>query len=207
MARASDGVVMPIIELPSWAVPNAASPSFMDFGGILRPSTGAGVLRIDRLGSRYKVNFGFPPFTDPNHGRIIVSRLIRAKRAGLRVEYPLFCPQPLQNGVVDGVGQSGTTLNVRGLFRSSVIREGFWINVVRSTGQHFLHNVAGSVVVGDDGRAALPLSEMLRWPFADGDLVKFSKPMIEGIVDGDEQAWNLSVEHFTGLEFTVEEAG
>lgn len=198
---------MAVIDLPPWAVPNGATPSFMDFGAILRPSTGAGLLRVDRLGSRYKVKLSFPPFTDQAQGGVIVSRLIRAKRMGLRAEFPLVRPQPLQDAVVDGAGQAGTTLRVRGLFRGQVIREGFWISVVRASGQHYLHNVAGEVVVDADGRAALPLSEMLRWPFADGDPVKIVRPMIEGIVDGDEQAWSLSIEHFVGIEFTIEEAG
>jgi hypothetical protein len=198
---------MAVIDLPPWAVPNGASPSFLDFGGVLRPSTGAGLLRVDRLGSRYKVKLSFPPFTDQAQGRIIVSRLIRAKRMGLRTEYPLVCPQPLQDGVVDGAGQAGTTLRIRGLYRGTLVREGFWISVVRASGQHFLHNVAGEVEADADGRLALPLSEMLRWPFADGDQVKLVRPMIEGIVDGDEQAWSLSIEHFVGIEFTVEEAG
>lgn len=74
---------MAVIDLPPWAVPNGASPSFLDFGGVLRPSTGAGLLRVDRLGSRYKAKLSFPPFTDQAQGRIIVSRLIRAKRMGL----------------------------------------------------------------------------------------------------------------------------
>jgi hypothetical protein len=197
---------MAIIDLPAWAVPNAASPSFLDFGSVLRPSTGAELLRVDRLGSRYKVRLSFPPFDDLAQGRIIVSRLIRAKRMGIRTEYPLMCPQPLQDAVVDGAGQAGTTLRIRGIAAGMVVREGFWLSIVRSTGQHFLHNVAGEVVIDAGGRAALPLSEMLRRPFGDGDRVKLVQPMIEGLVDGDEQAWSLSVEHHVGIEFTVEEA-
>jgi hypothetical protein len=198
---------MGVIDLPPWAVPNGATPSFLDFGSILRPSTGAGLLRVDRLGSRYKVKLSFPPFTEQAQGRIIVSRLIRAKRMGLRTEFPLVCPQPLQDALVDGAGQAGTTLRVRGLFPGQVVREGFWVSIVRASGQHYLHNIAAEVVVDATGRAAFALSEMLRWPFADGDRVKIVKPMIEGIVDGDEQAWSLSIEHFIGIEFTVEEAG
>ncbi|WP_231372511.1 hypothetical protein [Sphingomonas melonis] len=147
----------------------------------------------------------FPPFDDVAQGRIIVSRLIRAKRMGLRTEYPLVCPQPLQDAIVDGAGQAGTSLAVRGLSAGMAVREGFWLSVVRSTGQHFLHNVAGEVIADDNGRALLPLSEMLRRPFGDGDRVKLVKPMIEGIVDGDAQAWSLSVEHHVSIEFTVEE--
>lgn len=197
---------MAVIELPEWAVPNGATPALIDFGGVLRPSTGGGLLRVDRQGARYKAGLTFPPFDDPAHGRIIVSRLIRAKRMGLRVEFPLLSPQPCEDAVVDGVGQAGTSLKIRGLFPGRVVREGFWLNAVRGDGQHFLHNVAGEVLADTAGKATLPLSEMLRWPFADGDKVKLVRPMIEGIVDGDEQAWAISVERFVSIEFTVEEA-
>ena len=134
---------MAVIELPNWAIPNSASPAFMDFGAVLRPSTGASLLRVDRLGSRYRLTLGFPPFNDPNRGRVIVSRLIRAKRMGLRVAIPLLAPQPIEDALVDGAAQAGTTLNVRGLAPRRAIREGFWLSVEKADGQHFLHNIAG----------------------------------------------------------------
>ena len=197
---------MAVIELPDWAVPNSATPALIDFGGVLRPSTGGALLRVDRQGSRYKAAMTFPPFVEAAQGRIIVSRLIRAKRMGLRVEFPLVDAQPSEDAVVDGAGQAGTSLTIRGLFPGRVVREGFWLNVVREDGQHFLHNVAGQALADAAGKATLPLSEMLRWPFADGDKVKLVRPMIEGIVDGNEQAWAISVEKFVSIEFTVEEA-
>lgn len=197
---------MAVIELPDWAVPNGATPALIDFGGVLRPSTGGALLRVDRQGSRYKAGLTFPPFDDPAHGRVIVSRLIRAKRLGLRVEWPLLAPQEIEDAVVDGAGQAGTSIAIRGLTPRRVVREGFWLSLVRADGQHFLHNAAGQVLADAAGRANLRLSEMLRWPFADGDKVKLVRPMIEGIVDGDEQAWAISVEKFVSIEFTVEEA-
>jgi hypothetical protein len=197
---------MAVIELPEWAVPNSATPALIDFGGVLRPSTGGALLRVDRQGSRYKAALTFPPFDDPAHGRVIVSRLIRAKRMGLRVEFPLLASQECEDAVVDGAGQAGTALMIRGLFPRRVVREGFWLSVVRADGQHFLHNVAGQAMADAAGKATLQLSEMLRWPFADGNKVNLVRPMIEGIVDGDEQAWAISVEKFVSIEFTVEEA-
>lgn len=194
------------IELPGWAVPSGASPALLDWGGVLRPSSGAALLRVDRLGARYRIALSFPPFDEPERGRVIVSRLIRAKRMGIRVEFPLLAPQLLQDGVVDGTGQSGTTLRIRGLAPRMTVREGYWLSVVRADGQHFLHNVAGEVTADGTGRLALPLSEMLRWPFADGARVCLVRPMIEGIIDGSEQAWSVSVDQNVDIEFTIEEA-
>jgi hypothetical protein len=197
---------MPVVELPAWASPNGLSPSLIDYGAILRPSTGAAVQRVDRLGSRYKAAFTFPPFTDSAQARVIVSRLIRGKRMGLRVALPLVAPQPLGPASVDGAGQAGTTLAVRGLLPGALMREGYWLSVVRADGQCFLHNVAAQSIADADGRASLVLSEMLRWPFPDAARVELARPVIEGFVDGDEQAWSMSVERFVSIEFTVEEA-
>lgn len=197
---------MAVVELPTWAVPNGAKPALRDFGTVLRPSTGAALLRVDRLGSRYRAALSFPPFVDADRGRIIVSRLIRAKRLGLRTEFPLLEPQQIEDAIVDGGSQSGTSLKVRGLTPGRAIREGYWLSVQRPDGQHFLHNVAGGVLADATGRAILPLSEMLRWPFEDGCRVNLVRPMIEGLVDGDEQAWSISVERFVNIEFLVEEA-
>jgi len=194
-----------VIVLPPWAVPNGAGPAFVDSGAVLRGPGGV-ALRVDRLGSHYRVGYRFPPFGDPDQARVVVSRLIRAKRKGLRVEYPLSAPQRITDAVVDGAGQAGTALRVRGLYRGSVVREGWWLSVERADGQHFLHNVAGQAIADQTGRATLALSEMLRWPFADGARVHLVRPMIQGLVDGSEQAWAVSVEGDVEIEFTVEEA-
>lgn len=195
-----------MIELPPWAIPNGASPALLDFGGVLRPDLGGPLQRVDRQGSRYRVALTFPVFSDPGHARVVVSRLVRAKRMGLRCEFPLVERQPLVDGLVSGGGQSGTTLLVRGLTPGAVVREGFWMSIEAANGQHYLHNTAGEVIVDADGRAALPLSEMLRAPFVDGARVHLVRPMIEGLVDGSEQAWQVSVENYVSIEVTIEEA-
>lgn len=197
---------MAVIELPAWAIPNGADAALIDFGGTLRPALGGPLLRINRQGSRYRATLTFPPFTDQQQGRIVVSRLIRAKQRGLRVPFPLTCPQPFSDGLVDGAGQAGMTVRLRGLTPRAAIREGYWISLVRADGQHYLHNVGGEVVVDASGRASVPLSEMLRFPFADGSTAKLVRPMIEGLIDGSEQAWRMSVESYVGIEITVEEA-
>ena len=71
--------------------------------------------------------------------------------------------------------------------------------------QHYLHNVAGGVIADANGHAVLPLSEMLRAPFADGAKVHLAKPMIEGTLVGDEMAWEVSLAHHALLSFEIRE--
>ena len=196
-----------MIEFPAFAVPNAATPALLDFGGTLRPALGGPLQRVNRQGSRFQVAMSFPPFVGEQEGRIVLARLLRAKLEGGRVEYPLPSPQPVAGSpVVDGAGQAGSVLNVRGIFPQSAIREGWWLSIEDTTGQHYLHNIAGGVIADAAGKAAVPVTPMLRAPFADGCKVHLARPMIEGLIDGDTLGWSISVENYLGIAFTIEEA-
>ena len=195
-----------MIELPAGVVPNAIAPALMDFGATQEPSSGAETLRIDRPGNRYRVQMSLPPQRMAGHGRVIVSRMIRAKREGLRVPFHLVGVNQGIPGapVVDGAGQKGMSIALRGLSPHYAAKEGYWLSIVDGE-QHYLHNVAGTVIAGADGRAVLPLSEMLRAPFADGAKVHLARPMIEGMLAGDEQQWEYSLAYNVAIQFEIRE--
>ncbi|WP_230769535.1 hypothetical protein [Sphingomonas sp. Leaf4] len=196
-----------MIELPRHPSPNAATSTFVDRGGVLR---GATALRVNRGGNHYKIAVTYPPLDDEDKARVFVSRLIRAKRQGLRMPYPLLGVDQGRCGwgiVVDGAGQGGNTLKVRGLPRGGVVREGFWMSIEDAGGQHYLHNVGGEVVADAAGKATLSVADtLLRRPFADGCRVHIARPMIGGLVEGDEVSWQLAVDLNTSIEFVIEEA-
>lgn len=191
-----------MIDLPAGVVPTAATAALVDAGGVMRSPLNTAALRVNRLGSHYRVALSFPRIDDPALARVVVSRLIRAQQEGLRTWFPTHDDQPVSGTVVvDGGGQSGKALAIRGLQRQTTIREGWWLSAVDARGRAYLHNVAGGVMAGGDGRVTLPLSEGLRAPFADGAAVRLVSPPIEGIVDGDAREWSVDVER--GLDFTV----
>lgn len=196
-----------MLTLPSTPAPNGATPALVDRGGVLR---GASALRVNRLGSHYRIAVTYPPLNDADLARVFVSRLIRAKREGLRLNYPLLDvdQSACGNGViVDGAGQTGAALKVRGLPAGVTVCEGFWLSVQSTSGQHYLHNSGSNAVAGSDGRATINVGDtMLRRAFADGAHVHLTQPLIEGLVDGSEFAWGLSVDRNTAIEFTIEEA-
>ncbi|MBM3927311.1 MAG: hypothetical protein FJ335_02475 [Sphingomonadales bacterium] len=109
--------------------------------------------------------------------------------------------------VVDGAGQAGETLSVRGLSPRTAVREGYWASIEDADGQHYLHNIGAGVMADADGKAVLDVSDtMLRRPFADGARVHLNVPMIEGVITGDDVAWRLAIDHNTAIEFEIEEA-
>jgi hypothetical protein len=196
-----------VIELPAGVVPVTASAALVDAGGVMRSPLNTAALRVNRLGSHYRVALTFPRIDDPALARVIVSRLIRAQQEGLRTWFPTPEDQPVAGDVVvDGGGQSGKAIAVRGLYRQTAIREGWWLSIVDALGRSYLHNIAGGVAADGNGRAVLPLSEGLRAPFADGAAVRLVSPPIEGIVEGDAREWSIDVERGVDFTVTIEEA-
>lgn len=191
-----------MIELPKWARRGSAHPRFIDMGFTQR---GISVSeRINRKGSRYALDCTMGPFY-PEQAREMVSRLIRGKQEGIRVPFPLLHSQGTPGlAVVDGAVSTGRVLNLRNVTVGYPCKSGFWLSIEKE-GQHFLHNVSGAGRADDSGNLQITLNEMIRAYFADGAAVHLAKPMIEGLVDGDEWEWQYSVDRCVPIRFSIEE--
>ncbi|MEW4469000.1 hypothetical protein AB1K62_14330 [Parasphingorhabdus sp. JC815] len=191
-----------MIELPDFARIGSATPMFVDAGFTQR---GIGSLsRIDRKGSRYKMACSYGPFY-PENGRVMVSKLIAGKSEGVRIPFPLLVSQGSPGSpLVSGSHITGKTLNIKGLTPGYVCKDGFWLSLVKS-GRHFLHNVKTGGTASGSGTLSVVLNEMLRDSFVNNSVVHLAEPMVEGLVDGSEWQWSLSVDRVTPIQFTIEE--
>jgi hypothetical protein len=196
---------MAVVDLPNSPAPNSAQFSIVGSGGVQRGATGGASQIINRLGDHYKLAVTFPPLPNNDTGRKFVAGVVRARRLGLRMEFPLAGIDQGSPGapVVDGAGQSGTSLNVRGLVAGYVCGQGFWLSIVKD-GQHYLHNAYVQRVAGANGKATLGIEPPLRVPFPDGAAINLAQPMIEGYIDLG--SWDVSLAHHVGLGFTIEES-
>lgn len=194
-----------MIELPADPSPREVVPALRDFGLTIEPSTGAAASRVERKGSRFRAQVTYPPMT-PDDAEVFVSRLLRGKRLGVRIPMPLIRPQGSPGSpVVDGAGQSGFTLAVRGLSPGYTVKEGYWLSIEDSTGQHYLHKTAGAVMADASGDAEIEIEPALRKAFADGDTIHLAVPMIEGLVQGNEWEWTIPVEKLVVVQFGLAE--
>lgn len=194
-----------MITLPDLPAPNGVEPSLIDYGVNLRAALGGGTVRVNRPGNRFRLNVTFPLMT-PEVARVFVSRLIRAKQEGLRLPYPLLSETQGSPGspVVNGAGQSGTAIALRGLTAGYAFAEGSWLSIVGG-GQHYLHNVTNAVTANGSGLATVSIAPALRFPFPDGAVVHIAQPMVDGFVDGESADWTIRVDHLVQLGFTIEE--
>lgn len=200
-----------MILLPAYPAPRSAVPRELDFGGFLEAPGGAETQRANHPGNRYATTFEMPVMENAKTGRIWVNRLIKGKKVGARIPYPLLDFDPgapnMPDGspiVVDGEGQSGVMLAVQNVWPGYAFLEGQPISLEIS-GQHFLDFVAEPTTAGADGKATIQLTNMLRKPPVAGSVLHVATPMMEGFVMGDEFSWQIAVERFFSISFEIRE--
>ena len=179
------------ILLPSRPGPKAEKPRLIDFGGQLKPALGGPVQTILRLGTRHGIDITLPNMWAEPTGRVWSSRLRQAKiygalwhwrQDGLAIGLP-GAP------VVDGGGQAGSAIALRGFRPGYAVREGQAFSLV-SAGRRYLHFAGAPGVADGAGRLALGIFPMLRVIPADGDLCEFAQPIMQGSLSGNEASWD-----------------
>lgn len=200
-----------MIELPEWPGPRSVTPREMDFGGFLEAPGGAETQRANHPGNRYAATFEMPILENAKEGRIWVNRLLKGKKVGARIAYPLLDFDPgtpnRPDGspiIVDGAGQSGVMLAVQNIWPGYAFVEGQPISLEIS-GQHYLDFVAEPAVVAANGKVTIQLTNMLRKPLVVGSILHVAKPMMEGFVMGDAFSWEIALERYFNISFEIRE--
>ncbi|PVM90659.1 hypothetical protein [Caulobacter endophyticus] len=105
---------------------------------------------------------------------------------------------------VDGAGQTGARLAVKGLTPGSTV-PGFAFFSFTVSGESFLYCTSGEALVDANGRALLPISPMIRVRPADGAALNFADPQIQGKLETGNVEWSLVRLKHTGVSFMITE--
>ncbi len=196
------------VELPQVRLPKSAVPKLVDYGATLTAVQGGASQRLNRLGNRFALTIVYPRLRPEPDGRILAQRVRQAVTEGA-----LFAvPQPgvdlgmPGNPVVNGGGQAGAMLEIRGFVPGYTVREGQFFSILHG-GRRYLHTAGAEVIADGSGWARLAVTPMLRISPANGAICEFAKPYIEGFIDGRTAA---SIEHTIAKamvpEITITEA-
>lgn len=197
---------MPII-LPSSPLPRALGHQLVSSRFDQTPVFAGNESRTTRLGSRWALRFTLPTltcaqareWTDLEDEASTV--VLGIPQLGLTIGTP-------GTPVVDGGGQLGNTLNVRGCSADYSMVKGQWLTVITAS-QRYLYQTRDACQADGSGDIAIPVRPLLRVSPADGDTVEIAAPKIEGFVrDLPSNAFEAnSAGHVTGLQFTIRERG
>lgn len=191
---------MASILLPATPGLSAAKIRLLDWGGKLTPWGGGVTQNLLRLGTRSGVEYKLPRMRSEPDGRIWGMKLREAKLSGVIVPFIQdgFVPGSTGAPVVNGTGQSGSTLQIKGLLPQYKFRYGQAFSLFHG-GRRYLHFARAVLAADAAGTINLPIFPMLRIIPDDGDVLEVAKPMIEGSLSGNEVAWDVGLEPFVDL--------
>ncbi|MDB5422327.1 MAG: hypothetical protein JWR59_2274 [Brevundimonas sp.] len=194
---------MAALILPTYPGPSSMTPRPITARNELRPAYGGPVTRTNRPGTRWAWDCDWPPMTYVESLEFddILSEtdtiVMDILQPGLDTGSP-GAPQ------VNGAGQLGTTLNLKGVTPGYVFRKGQWLSVAIN-GQWFAYKSSGAATAAAGGLLAVPLRTMIRLPAANSAVVKIAQPVAEGFVSVDPGSMQIDVDGFVRLKFTLEE--
>lgn len=193
------------VPLPDGVSAIAGTPRFIDAGFTMR-GHGGDALRVDRAGSRWAFEMTLPKMS-PDQADAVIAVLLRAKSEGLEMEVPLLGRKQGIPGapVVDGAGQTGTTIALRGLNPGYACKTGYWLTLVDADGQKYLHKCVIGAVADVAGDLSIQIEPPIWGVFADGDEVLLAKPVVQGSYESDLTYGMEPGELVDGLTFQIEE--
>lgn len=170
-----------------------------------RTALGSGLQRVTRLGSRWEMTFQLTLMT---HAASLDWSDLEAEgeTVSLRIPQPGLSTGSPGSPVVDGGGQTGNTLNLRGLSADYTVAKGQWLSV-STGGLLYLYRARAAASADGLGDIAIPIRPLIRAAHADGDAVELANPMIEGFVrDLPANAFDINTAtHVGNIRFTIEE--
>ena len=136
---------MAVLTLPTTPAPAGMSPQLLTNKNQLVSALGSDEIERQRKGSRYALTFRMPPMT---YVTSMAWDDLNAEGATvlMRVFQPGFDTGSPGAPLVNGSGQSGTTLSVKGMTNGYVVRKGQFLSVV-TDGRRFLYRAAANVTV------------------------------------------------------------
>lgn len=176
------------------------------FSGNQEGVLGGADLQIPRMGDRFAVDVSTSQLRQDAQSRQLVAALMEATTADAKITLRLPNTPALirGNGVVHGSGQTGSTLQVRGMIPNVVLHWGVFFSIVHA-GIHHVHMIRAQTVVDPSGRATVPIWPMLRFISVDDQACHFSDPMIEGQLVGFDKGAGFERNRTKPLAFTIQE--
>lgn len=193
------------IALPTSPRAASATPRLVSNVAQSDPIIGGVVQRKVRLGTRWAVEMTLPPMRYAN-AMAWLADLARSEAEEVLAPWP----QPAEvvgvigAPVVNGGGQSGAALAVRGAAAGYAFKKGLFFSLVEG-GRRYLHQVSAAVTANGAGAATLQVTPMLRVSPSDGAVLEFAEPKIQGWAQVSP-SWNMDVATNIGLSITITEA-
>lgn len=166
---------------------------------------------LELPGARWEFTMTWPTLS-PDDRRELSAFLARLRgRAGRFTYGPFWSPRRAVGGgspVINGAGQSGTTLSTSGWAASAqAMRAGDWLSYLDTAGRQRLHQVVADATASASGVAALVISPPIRRAGANGAVIEISAPVgVFMLTDDNAPSINIRAPSLGQITMTIREA-
>lgn len=184
----------------------SAEPSIVSSSIDQRSATGSNRQKGMRKGSHYSYEFVLEPM---DHTEALTWLDLRNEADTVVMEIPQMGFEIGTPGttLVNGSGQAGASLAIKGFTPGYVVRKGQAFSHTGSDGVIRLYIAASAVTANGSGLATVPLETMLNWPPVNNDVVSFSDVKIEGFAAVEKGSFLQDGNGWHTVRFTIEEIG
>lgn len=193
---------MPLI-LPTDPRPSTMTPRPISARNESRPAYGGPVGRNLRPGTRWAWDIELPPMSY-EESLAFDDLLSEDETIVMDILQPGLDTGEPGSPLVDGGGQSGRTLVLKGLTAGYTLKKGQWLSVI-SGGQRYAYKASAAATAGSGGAMSAPLRTMIRAPLANNAVVEIVQPKAEGWPTVDTDSLTVGVDGLVTLRFTLEE--
>lgn len=172
---------------------------------VLRPAFGGPRLPLSRKGDHWAIDVDVGGL-HPDCAAALVADLVQGDGETLHLALPKMGTDAVLavNPVVFGGGQAGSILTAGNLPVAYPVRKGRFFSLV-SGGRRYVHIIVAPSIANGSGITDLAIWPMLRVSPANGDVIEFIAPRIEGFVE-DGGAFETGILPIgTPKAFTIEE--
>ncbi len=192
------------ITLPTDPAPRMVTPRLITARSEIRPAFGGSIQRRERMGSRWAFDFVLPPMSAALNLDWI-NLLAEADTCIMNIpEIGITVGSP-GTPLVNGAGQSGSSLIVDGLTPGYTVAKGKRISFTVS-GLIYSYQTTAAVTADGSGNATLAIRPMLRASPADNTAIDINPAKVEGYATVPDGGFSIGMNRLAeGLGFTIEE--
>lgn len=184
----------------------SAEPTIISSSIDQRSATGSNRQKGMRKGSHYQYDFALEPMS---HAEALDWLDLRNEADTVIIEIPQMGLEIGAPGAtrVNGSGQSGANLAIKGFTPSYAVRKGQCFNHLGNDGELRIYVADADVIADGSGNATVPLETMLNWPPLNNDIIDFADVRIEGFAAVERGSFLQDGDGWHHVRFTVEEPG
>lgn len=184
----------------------SAEPTIISSSIDQRSATGSNRQKGMRKGSHYSYEMALEPVS---HAEAMDWLGLRNEADTVIIEIPQMGLEIGAPGAtrVNGSGQSGASLAIKGFTPSYAVRKGQCFNHLGSDGVLRIYVADADIIADGSGNATVPLETMLNWPPLNNDIIDFADVRIEGFAAVERGSFLQDGDGWHRIRFTVEEPG